>query len=220
MNCAKCGNDLAADAAFCSKCGAPANAVAAAEADDDALDASAASRVRAGARTSSAAAANSAAEQDLWSGTFSPRAMIGPAIGCGVLTAALIVGAAVINEPTVWMVALALLVLLWAWLGLTILYRRLTVRYRLTSYRFFHDTGLLTRMANRVEVIDIDDVTVRQGIVERMFNTGTIHIDCPTDSTHPELYLPGIDDPRAVADLIDNTRRKERQRRGLHIEAI
>jgi hypothetical protein len=69
-------------------------------------------------------------------------------------------------------------------------------------------------------VIDIDDVTVRQGLIERMFNTGTIHIDCPTDSTHPQLDLPGIDDPRTVADLIDNVRRKERQRRGLHIEQI
>ena len=46
---------------------------------------------------------------------------------------------------------LLLLVLMWAGLGLTIMYRRLTVRYRLTNYRFFHDTGLLTWEGGSVE---------------------------------------------------------------------
>jgi membrane protein YdbS with pleckstrin-like domain len=220
MKCAKCGNNLADDAAFCSKCGAPVGGAADADDDGGAMDAPAVARVQASARQRGAAAANSPVEQDLWSGTFSPRAMIGPAIGCGVLSVALIVVGAITANPIVWLAVIGVMILVWAWLGLTIMYRRLTVRYRLTNYRFFHDVGLLTRTANRVEVIDIDDVTVRQGLIERMFNTGTIHIDCPTDSTHPDLDLPGIDDPRAVADLIDSTRRTERQRRGLHIEAI
>jgi membrane protein YdbS with pleckstrin-like domain len=220
MKCAKCGNNLADDAAFCSKCGSPVGGVADDDGDAGAMDAAAVTRVQASARHRGAVAANTPVEQDLWSGTFSPRAMIGPAIGCGVLSVALIVVGAITANPVVWLVVIGVMILIWAWLGLTIMYRRLTVRYRLTNYRFFHDTGLLTRTANRLEVIDIDDVTVRQGLVERMFNTGTIHIDCPTDSTHPDLNLPGIDDPRGVADMIDSTRRSERQRRGLHIEAI
>jgi hypothetical protein len=134
MNCAKCGNRLADDAAFCSKCGAPANDAAIEDADDDdAMEASALDRVRSVARRSGNAAANSPVEQDLWGGTFSPRAMIGPAIGCGVLSVALIIGAAVLNNPTAWLALLVLLVLMWASLGLSILYRRLTVRYRLTN---------------------------------------------------------------------------------------
>jgi uncharacterized membrane protein YdbT with pleckstrin-like domain len=109
--------------------------------------------------------------------------------------------------------------LIWAALAVVLLYRRLTVRYRLTTYRFFHETGLLSRTRNRVEVIDINDVTLKQGIIERMFEVGTIHIQS-SDVTHPELDLPGIESVRQVTDLIDNTRRAERQRRGVFMENI
>jgi uncharacterized membrane protein YdbT with pleckstrin-like domain len=123
------------------------------------------------------------------------------------------------GNPIAWLIYGIALVVLWMGLGLTLLYRRLTVHYRLTNYRFFHDVGLLSRTGNRIEVIDIDDVTVRQGLIERMFGVGTIHI-ASSDRTDPSLTLPGIEDVRAVADLIDGTRRAERHRRGLHIESI
>ena len=35
-----------------------------------------------------------------------------------------------------------------------------------------------------------------------------------------EIELPGIDNVRNVASLIDETRRQERRRRGLHVESI
>jgi len=38
----------------------------------------------------------------------------------------------------------------WGALLLAVAYRRMTVRYRLTTYRFFHETGLLSRVGNRV----------------------------------------------------------------------
>jgi uncharacterized membrane protein YdbT with pleckstrin-like domain len=117
------------------------------------------------------------------------------------------------------MVAGAAAVIAWAVLGLVLLYRRLSVRYRLTTYRFFHETGLLSRTRDRVEVIDINDVTLQQGLIERMFNVGTIHIQS-SDVTNPDLYLQGIEDVGRVTDLIDNTRRAERQRRGLFMENI
>jgi membrane protein YdbS with pleckstrin-like domain len=157
-------------------------------------------------------------EEDLWSGTYSPKAMIGPAIGLAILTVvALIVGS--LAPPFGWIVAGIAALVLWAALGLVILYRRLSVRYRLTTYRFFHETGLLARTRNRIEVIDINDVTLQQGLIERMFNVGTIHIQS-SDVTHPDVFLPGIDDVGRVTDLIDNTRRAERQRRGLFMENI
>ena len=52
-----------------------------------------------------------------------------------------------------------------------------------------------------------------------MFGVGTIRI-ASSDKTNPDLALPGIDDARRVADLIDGARRAERNRRGLHIESI
>jgi hypothetical protein len=74
-------------------------------------------------------------------------------------------------------------------------------------------------VTDRIEVIDVDDVSCEQGIVERMLGVGTIRIQS-SDRTHPELSLLGIENVRQVAELIDDTRRKERQRRGLHIEAV
>jgi membrane protein YdbS with pleckstrin-like domain len=157
-------------------------------------------------------------EEELWSGTYSPKAMVGPAIGAAVLT---LVGfvAASFAGPVGWTVAGIAAVIVWAALGLVLLYRRLTVRYRLTTFRFFHETGLLSRTRNRIEVIDINDVTLQQGVIERMFNVGTIHIKS-SDVTDPDIFLPGIENVGHVTDLIDNTRRAERQRRGLFMENI
>jgi membrane protein YdbS with pleckstrin-like domain len=217
MNCTKCGGNLPEDAAFCSKCGAPVAELH--DYDDETAGephpATAANRLRAG-RTNNG---REAAEEELWSGTFSPLAMAGAAIGCAIISVVAIVVAAFANQAAVWWGAVIVLLLLWAGLVLALLYRRLTVRYRLTNYRFFHDTGLFSRTGNRIEAIDIDDVTVRQGLIERMFGVGTILI-ASSDRTDPSLDLPGIEDVRTVADLIDSTRRAERHRRGLHIESI
>jgi membrane protein YdbS with pleckstrin-like domain len=98
-------------------------------------------------------------------------------------------------------------------------YRRLSVHYRLTTQRFVHERGLLWRTVDRVELIDVDDVTYRQGPVERALGVGTIMM-VSSDRTSPELRLSGIDDIRRVADMIDDARRKERRSRGLHIESV
>ena len=211
MQCRKCGADAPGDSVFCPKCGAPFDETiepAPADAPSGTQRVVAASRGRGG----------SPAEEDLWSGAYSAKAMVGSFAAAGVLT---VLGAvlAALAGPVGWMAWLIGVIVVWCGLGLLYAYRRMTVRYRLSTYRFFHDTGLLSRVGNRVEVIDIDDVTVTQGPIERIFGVGTIRIES-SDKTHPDLYLPGIDDARRVADLIDGTRRAERNRRGLHIESI
>ena len=65
----------------------------------------------------------------------------------------------------------------------------------------------------------MDDITYVQGIVDRIFGTGTIKVTS-SDRTHPEVNLRGIDQVREVAALLDSARRQERLRRGVHIEAI
>jgi membrane protein YdbS with pleckstrin-like domain len=210
MKCAVCGRDVPEGSAFCSGCGTQ---VAGAAASSEGR-ATAASRMRPG----NTATGNQPAEDELWSGTYSPKAMVGTAIGLAILTAVGLVVALIANGPGLLIWAIGA-VLLWGLLGLLILYRRLTVRYRLTTFRFFHETGLLNRTRNRIEVIDINDVTLEQRLIERMFNVGTIHIQS-SDITDPDIYLRGIEDVRQVTDLIDNTRRAERQRRGVFMENI
>jgi membrane protein YdbS with pleckstrin-like domain len=206
MKCDACGGDVPAGAAFCPNCGSQLT-------DDE--RAPGADRLRPSNRSESG---NQRKEDELWSGTYSPKAMIGPAMGLAVLT---VLGgiAASLAGPAGWAVFGIAAILLWALLGLVILYRRLTVRYRLTTYRLFHEVGLLSRTRDRIEVIDINDVTLRQGVIERMFNVGTIHVQS-SDVTSPNLDMGGIEDARRVTDLIDDTRRAERQRRGLFMENI
>lgn len=210
MDCPKCGRETSADSVFCPGCGTRLEGVIGADHDapSGTLRVVAASRGRGG----------SPAEEEIWSGAYSAKAMVGSFAAAGVLTVLGAVVAALAGPPG-WAAWIIGAIAVWCGLGLLYAYRRMTVRYRLSTYRFFHDTGLLSRTGNRVEVIDIDDVTVTQGPIERMFGIGTIRIES-SDKTHPDLTLPGIDDARRVADLIDGTRRAERNRRGLHIESI
>jgi membrane protein YdbS with pleckstrin-like domain len=161
---------------------------------------------------------NAPPEETLWSGSYSPKAMADWAAAAAALT---IVGAVVaaLTGPPGWIVFAIGALIMWAAIVLVALYRRMTVRYQLTTFRLFHETGLLSRTRDRIEVIDIDDVTLRQGLIERMFNVGTIHVRS-SDMTHGNLAMVGIEDARTVTDLIDNTRRAERQRRGLFMENV
>ncbi len=146
--------------------------------------------------------------------------MAGTWIACAVGSLLAILAAAMFQASgTVWMIVLVAIALAWAFAGLTLLYRKLSIRYELTSQRLIHESGILKRVTDRIEVIDMDDITYEQGIVQRLLNVGTIRIDS-SDRSHPQLLMHGIEDVKRVATLIDNARREERVRRGLHIEAV
>jgi uncharacterized membrane protein YdbT with pleckstrin-like domain len=117
------------------------------------------------------------------------------------------------------MAGAAIVVVLWLSLLGYLLYERLSVEYTLTNHRFIHQTGILRRVTNRIETIDIDDVTFEQGIIERMFGVGTIRL-LSSDTSDPKLFLKGIDDVKRVANLIDDARRSERRKRGMYIESV
>ena len=160
-------------------------------------------------------------EEAIWQGTFSSRAMIGNWILAGAVTVILpvIIFMTGIGNWYTWWGYLVLSLGMWLWFALQLAFRKMTVRYHLTSQRLIHETGLLKRVTNRMEVIDIDDVTVEQKVVERMLGVGSIKI-ISSDRTDPELWMRGIENVRHVATLIDDIRRKERRKRALHIEAI
>jgi membrane protein YdbS with pleckstrin-like domain len=159
-------------------------------------------------------------ERPLWEGSYSPKAMYGSwLLGILITLAALVLSVVFFAIPPVWMAALAIVAVLWACLGAYYLYERLSVHYSLSTQRFVHHTGILRRVINRIEVIDIDDVTVEQGFIERMFGVGTIKI-LSSDTSDPKLLLRGIDDVKRVAAMIDDVRRDERRKRGMYIETV
>lgn len=158
------------------------------------------------------------AEENLWTGGYSPRAMFGTWALMGLVTLALLAGAVMIEQLS-WTLAIGLIILMWLLAICLYASRRLGVHYQLTTQRFIHRVGLLTRQTDRIEVIDIDDVSFTQGPIERVMGVGTIVITS-SDRSHPELTMIGIEKVAEVAGLIDDIRRKERRKRSLHIEAI
>ena len=158
-------------------------------------------------------------EHDLWQGGYCSKAMIGAWVISGLVTLVLLILGIYFMNRWLWIAIVAVLLGLWAYQGLTLFYRRLNVRYTLTTQRFMHESGILRRVTDRIELIDMDDITVDQKVLERLLGVGTITITS-SDTTHPNLIMPGIENVKQVAGIIDDTRRQERRRRGLHIEAV
>lgn len=162
-------------------------------------------------------------ESDLWAGGYSGKSMIGSWIAAGVLT----LGAAIASfaipflreNSTVLMVVWILVLLVWGYLGFLVAYRKLAVRYHVTSQQLKHREGILFRRIDRIEMIDIDDVNYRQGPIQAILGVGDISIKS-SDTSHPELVMRGIASVEEISELINDARRQERRKRGLHIEAI
>ncbi len=159
-------------------------------------------------------------EQQVWRGSYATQAMYGhflTGLIVAIVLSVLFFKWRPFGQALAWSI-IGLLVIqaaLYGWL----LVRKLSVKYELTTQRLIHQKGLFSRTTDRIELIDIDDVTYRQGPVQRMLNVGTIRITS-SDRTHPELDMPGIEGVREISDKIDDLRRAERRRRSLHIEAI
>lgn len=166
-------------------------------------------------------------EEDLWRGGYSAKDMVGLWLVAGFVSVA-VLGVALWAEFAFgppWMTALfwigvvVALALLWIGLALRLLLLRISVDYRLTSQRLVHKEGILRRVSDRVETIDMDDIAFQQSLLQRMMGVGDITI-LSSDQSHPKLVMRGIDNVTEVAAKLDTARRKERVRRGVHVEQI
>jgi membrane protein YdbS with pleckstrin-like domain len=207
MRCDQCGSEVVDDAAFCHQCGKR-------------LSSAAGSTAAVGARAAARGEIRDLPEETLWEGSFSAKALIGTWIVVVLLTVAIIAcGLIFAWAPPVWVLGGLAIAALWLYPLVVAGYHRLSIHYRLTNQRFFHERGILRRVTDRIEVIDMDDISFEQGIVERLVGVGTIRITS-SDRTHGKLTLKGIDEVAKVATLLDEARRAERSRRGLYIESV
>ncbi len=165
--------------------------------------------------------APASAERSLWRGGYSAKAMYGTWLISALVTGAAAVALVMFGDrhPAILPAGGAAIAAWWCIAIGTYIYRRMSVSYELTSQRFIHQRGILVRRTDRIEVIDIDDVSFTQGIIQRMLGVGTISLSS-SDRTHPELRLNGIDQVNVVSNMIDDVRRDERRKRSLHIESV
>jgi membrane protein YdbS with pleckstrin-like domain len=213
MNCPSCAAEVTAEAAFCPQCGQRMNAPpAASPAKTPAENMMAAKAARASAAGD--------AETPLWKGGFSWKAMLGYWLLAIVVTIVGIVLAVVFAAiPAVGLAAAAIVLVLWLCLIAYFLYQRISLEYELTNQRLIHHYGILTRITNRIEVIDIDDIKFTQNLIERFLGVGTIQI-LSTDVSDPKLVIRGIDNVKQVFAVMDDARRDERRKRGMYIETV
>jgi membrane protein YdbS with pleckstrin-like domain len=203
MKCPKCAAEVADNAAFCPQCGASLKAAASVASAQPA-----AKRGR----------AIDEPERDLWSGAYSPKAMLGVWAVLALLSlVGLAIGFLQLSGSAQWSALLAVIVLAWLAGAMVLVYRRLSVRYRLTSQRLYHEKGVLRRTIDRIELIRMDDITCEQGPVERALGIGSIRVKS-TDRSDPEFWIYGVEDVRNVASTIDQARRAEQVRRNVFIE--
>lgn len=205
--CVYCRADLVEKAQFCHRCGRPIDETPDVVPRDESMR---------GARASTV----DPQEREIWRGAFSAKAMIGHWIAGGFLTIALpVVANLAALEPSVWSLLPLVIAVIWVVLLVWYLYLRWDTQYVLTNQRLLHMHGILSLQTNRVETIDIDDVSTHQTILERFLDVGTIEV-VSSDATDPVLVLRGIDHAPLVAQWIDDARRAERLRRGIHIESL
>ncbi|HUS40260.1 MAG: PH domain-containing protein [Pirellulales bacterium] len=231
MSCSNCKSELPKTAKFCPHCGQPladqtGTSGSRAEIPPLVRNAAAAdhpaARLQPGGGNRWNEGTEDDPETDVWAGTYSPKAMISTWVTAGLLTIVAFVAFLILKPDSIWWawpVFLGVVFLVWMGLALRLVLQRLNVRYRLTTQRFVHEEGILRRVTDRIEVIDIDDVAVEQGLIDRLVGVGTVRLTS-SDRTHGELQLKGIDNVQDVASKIDVARRRERVRRGLHIEAV
>ena len=131
------------------------------------------------------AAAGLVPEEELWTGRYSLKAMVPTWAVAGLVAVGLVVLGAVLRKPgacTVIVPASLLLAVGVAALGFV---RRFGMRYRLTTQRLIQEEGILARTTNRIQTIDIDDITVKQGARVLFMNSDSRVHEMDSDQ-HPE----------------------------------
>jgi membrane protein YdbS with pleckstrin-like domain len=182
MLCRQCSLELPDGSAFCNRCGAAQQAEHRPE-------------------TSPPAAP---VEETLWTGRYSLKAELGAWLLCAGwigLVAFLFLRFVTARTTTAHGIALALAVGpgLWA-LGRAFL-SKASLSYRLTNHRLFIVRGLLSRQHDELELIRVDDVSVRQSLLQRWLDVGTVTV-VSTDASNPRLEIEGISEALALKERI------------------
>ncbi|MER3436234.1 MAG: hypothetical protein C4346_00580, partial [Chloroflexota bacterium] len=85
-------------------------------------------------------------------------------------------------------------------------------RYRVTTERLIQERGFIRKTTEQIDLYRIEDVDMRQGLIERLLGMGDIGLST-ADASAPRIELHDVRDPNRVKDLIWKAARIERQRR-------
>jgi membrane protein YdbS with pleckstrin-like domain len=222
MICPKCKITIDEDSVFCKHCGVPLAPNAEAKpAPAGTADAPAPSTRAAPGGQPADIYRDPKCEQEVWQGRPAWRSYYGLWALWGVV-GAIILGTtyqhAATNSVFVWA---AWIVVLGS--GLALLIRAalfvLSSYYRLTTQRLFIRQGILSRTTDQMELIRIDDVRVKQGLIGRLVNTGDIEV-LSSDQTDQALLLESISAPNELTEQLRLHVRGARGKGTLFVEEV
>ena len=165
-------------------------------------------------------------ETNIWLGRYSQRNFLGRIAFRTVVSLAWMVLAIVIwggkQTDLSWVVwtGLAVVGLIWVALGVRMVQAHYSHFYRLSNRRLFVSTGIFHRRRDMMELLRVKDVFTRQqSLTERWLGLGTVVV-VPNDRELPTFYLVGVDDPKAVMDLVWHQARKERDLKTVEVQNV
>src|SRR3954469_25667203 len=100
------------------------------------------------------------------------------------------------------------LLLLVGWL------KRVSTRYSITDRRLRIQRGILARKVEEARLDRVQNVSVSQGILERILQVGTVDFDTASNRADDTFQFRGIADPGEITRLVDQAHAasEERQR--------
>jgi hypothetical protein len=89
-----------------------------------------------------------------------------------------------------------------------------STEYKLTTQRFFLKKGIIAKKLDELELFRVKDVSVTQGILQRMLGFGSISILSTDDST-PVIFMRNIANPSDIKEIFRKAYRSARKREGI-----
>jgi putative membrane protein len=80
------------------------------------------------------------------------------------------------------------------------------VKLTLSTDHLTYERGVLSKYTRTVDVVKVQDVTVRQTIMQRIFGIGDLSMESAGESGM--ITITGIDSPRSLADTILHASKK------------
>jgi uncharacterized membrane protein YdbT with pleckstrin-like domain len=160
-------------------------------------------------------------EAPIWSGRYSPMADGGSwilwVIYAGASTFAGLKWLT-FPEPWMWWIFAGVVLFPAVVIATRTFIRRISVSYRLTTHRIFKEIGIVSRKITEIELLRIDDLSVTQNVIQRIFDIGVVTL-LTSDSSDPKLEISGISHPVEVKEMI-RTYVQKRRGRTVNLESL
>jgi uncharacterized membrane protein YdbT with pleckstrin-like domain len=125
------------------------------------------------------------------------RILVAVLIAAGAVALAAAINAGPAVDRIIIIVGLAIAFVLF----LTVLYRKYSILYRLSTQRLFLVRGLVSRKVEELELFRVRDIQVVQSFWQRILKFGRMTV-FSTDASAPRFEMHGVADPLKVKDTI------------------